>query len=120
MTNSLPTPRFNPEFNWGHVFTILAVLGSMGGGAAIWAATQARTDIELALNREARATYIPIIHELVRDNKIQDDRIKLMAEALADIRSNVETIKDDLIGARIDVAEIKAHLGDRRATQRAP
>lgn len=108
-----PKPRFNAEFNWGHVFVLLGIVGSFIGTAIYLSTWQAQTNIELTLGREMRATYVPIINELVRDNKIQDDRIKLMAEALGDIRQNVEAIKDDLTGARIELAEIKAKLPDK-------
>ena len=76
-----PKPRFNPEFSWGTIFTLITV---MAGGASVW----------IGLNLKV-ASAMERIEAIDQRQTRQEDRVD---RRMSEIHSDVQDIKRILMG----------------------
>lgn len=111
--------KFERTLNLGQIITVLGFLISVG--VLIWTQSKWQATVEthmLALEatqaeakisgKEARDKYIPQIEDLRRSDDTQNDRIKMIGEALQDIRKSQSEIVTKVNELTVGIAEIRA------------
>lgn len=111
--------RFERTFNLGHVITVLGFILSVA--TLIWFQSKWQANVDTHMltleavqaeakvaGKEARDKYIPLIETLGRSDDVQNDRIKMIGEALQEIRKSQSEIVTKVNELTVGIAEIRA------------
>lgn len=85
----MQTPRFDWSFNLGHVLTVIAILGSIGGSAMAISTKLENFEQRITTAERAVLQHGPKLEVADKINDRQESRLDAQAEAIKGMRSDI-------------------------------
>ena len=103
-----PKPRFDPTFNYGHIFQLITFVITVFSGVIYITSIQTQMQKDISQIEARAGKYIPAIDTLIAMRPLQDDRIQNLSMAVQDIRKTNSELLTQMGKVREDVAGMKA------------
>lgn len=85
----MQTPRFDWTFNFGHVLTVVAILGSIGGSAFAISAKLENFEQRITIAERAVLMHGPKLEVADKINDRQESRLDAQADAIKGMRADI-------------------------------
>lgn len=108
-------PRFDPTWNYGHVFIAIGMIVGWIGGAVVLHGGLVRTLTELTLRMNVIETALPAIQR-------SGEQARINAQTLQELRAQTESMQvtnakllEQLTGLRVDFGRLQGQLEPLKA-----
>lgn len=113
---SLPKPRFDGTFNYGHLVNAIMLGLTIISGMVYVVQWQAATETRLAEIERVRQLNLPVFEAMRQSDIVQNERMGNMADAIVEMRRQYGNLNEKISEIATSVAVIK----ERTASPRLP
>ena len=108
------TPRFDPVINWGHILTVITIMGGFALAYSNYTAKIAAIEQSIDQSNIRAATALPKLDAALKTNDVQDERIQNLSIAIQDLRRSQNEMVVLMGQIREDMATVRAKLAIER------